>query len=128
MGASNVVVDTNTIIEYFRSKDKLKTTLRKLPDETDLFLSSVSVYELHMGAPNEDKQRDVQKLTENFSILPFTEDVAKQAAIIYHQLKRKNQLIEFRDIFIAATCIVNNIPLVTANRKHFDRIEGLQLA
>jgi tRNA(fMet)-specific endonuclease VapC len=81
-----------------------------------------------MGAPNEDKQRNVQKLTDNFSILPFTEDVAKQAAIIYHQLKKKNQLIEFRDIFIAATCIVNNIPLVTANRKHFDRIEGLQLA
>lgn len=128
MGTANVVVDTNTIIEYFRSKDKLKTTLRKLPEETDLFLSSVSVYELHMGAPNEDKQRDVQKLIENFSILPFTEDVAKQAAMIYHQLKKKNQLIEFRDIFIAATCIVNNIPLVTANRKHFDRIEGLQMA
>jgi tRNA(fMet)-specific endonuclease VapC len=36
-------------------------------------------------------------------------------------------MIEFRDIFIAATCIVNELPLITLNKKHFKRIEELKL-
>lgn len=36
-------------------------------------------------------------------------------------------MIEFRDIFIAATCIVNGLPIVTLNKKHFKRIAGLKI-
>jgi len=36
-------------------------------------------------------------------------------------------MIEFRDIFIAATCMVNNLPVKTLNKKHYDRIEGLSV-
>lgn len=128
MGTTNLVVDSNVIIDYFRSSNKPKTTLRLIDPETDLFLTSVSLYELYMGATDEQKKKDLQQLVENFIILPFSEDVAKQAGIIFHQLKKKNQLIEFRDIFIAATCILYDMPLKTANTKHFTRIEGLRLA
>jgi tRNA(fMet)-specific endonuclease VapC len=31
-------------------------------------------------------------------------------------------MIEFRDIFIAATAIVNEMPVKTLNLKHFQRI------
>lgn len=41
--------------------------------------------------------------TEGISVLPFNEDVASKAAMIYHQLRQINQMIEFRDLFIAAT-------------------------
>jgi tRNA(fMet)-specific endonuclease VapC len=70
---------------------------------------------------------DVQNITEDLSVLPFTDVIAQKAADIYHQLKHNNQLIEFRDIFIAATCIVNDLPLVTLNKKHFQRIDGLEI-
>lgn len=36
-------------------------------------------------------------------------------------------MIEFRDIFIAATCVVNKASLLTLNKKHFTRIAGLQV-
>lgn len=32
------------------------------------------------------------------------------------------------NIFIAATCIVNELPIVTLNKKHFERIKGLDIA
>ena len=67
-------------------------------------------------------------LTEDLSILPFTDAVSIQAAQIYHRLRLSNQMIEFRDIFIAATCIVNELPIATLNKKHFKRIEGLKIA
>jgi len=36
-------------------------------------------------------------------------------------------MVEFRDIFIASTSIEYNLPLVTLNKKHFNRIEHLEL-
>jgi len=53
--------------------------------------------------------------------------VAVKAAQIYHSLKSNNQLIEFRDIFIAATCVVNDQPIVMLNKKHFQRIREIKL-
>jgi len=60
-------------------------------------------------------------------VLPFDENVSLQAGEIYHFLRRTNKMIEFRDIFIAATCINYNLPLKTLNKKHFQRIKNLRL-
>jgi tRNA(fMet)-specific endonuclease VapC len=122
-----MVIDTGIFIEHLRAKDKLGTMLYKISDNTDLFISSVSLYELYMGATNKEKEADVKNITEDLSVLPFTDAVAQKAAQIYHQLRLSNQMIEFRDIFIAATCIVNGLPIVTLNKKHFKRIDGLKI-
>jgi len=53
--------------------------------------------------------------------------IAINAAKIFQHLKRQSKTIELRDILIAATAMVNSLPIVTLNRKHYERIEGLQL-
>jgi len=88
-------------------------------------VSSVTLYELYMGATTHQKWIEVKVLTDDIPVLPFTKDVAEKAAIIYQELRKTNKLIEFRDIFIAATAIVNEFPVLTRNSKHFKRIEGL---
>ncbi len=70
---------------------------------------------------------DIKLVTSNLVVLPFSNEIALKAAEIYHNLKGRNKLIEFRDIFIAATCIVNELPIVTLNKKHFQRIDGLTI-
>jgi tRNA(fMet)-specific endonuclease VapC len=122
-----MVIDASIFIEHLRAKDKLATTLYKIADNSEIFISSISLYELYMGATTRDKEKDVKIITEDLSILPFTDSVAVKAAQIYHQLKLNNQIIEFRDIFIAATCIVNELPIATLNKKHFTRIRGLKI-
>lgn len=122
-----MVIDTGIFIEHLRIKDKTASTLYKLADNSDLFISAVSLYELYMGATTIEKEADVQNITSDLSILPFTDAVAQKAAEIYHQLRRSSQVIEFRDIFIAATALVNELPIVTLNKKHFKRVDGLQI-
>ncbi len=122
-----MVADTGIFIEHLRAKDKLSTTLYKISESTDIYVSAVTVYELYLGATNKDKERDVRVITENFTVLPFTDTVAQKAAELYHKLRLSNQMIEFRDIFIAATCIVHELPIVTLNKKHFKRIHGLKI-
>lgn len=122
-----MVIDTGIFIEHLRAKDKRKTSLYNLPSDVELFISSVSLYELYMGATTPEKENDIMLITEDISILPFSDFVAVEAAKIYHKLRLSNKLIEFRDIFIAATCLVNDLPLVTLNKKHFTRIKGLTI-
>ncbi|HEY4327172.1 MAG TPA: type II toxin-antitoxin system VapC family toxin [Mucilaginibacter sp.] len=122
-----MVIDTNIIIDHLRSKDKLASKLYQLSDEPTLYISAVSIYELYMGATSKDKEKDIKLVTESLIVLPFTDAVALQASKIYHQLKKENELIEFRDIFIAATCLVNGLSIATLNKKHFKRIEGLKI-
>jgi len=98
-----------------------------LPNNVPYFISSVSIYELFMGATSAQKEYDFRDVIRNIDVLSVDEAVAIKAGEVYHLLKKKNQLIEFRDIFIAATCIVNDMPLATLNKKHFQRIEGLIL-
>ena len=120
-----MVIDTSIFIEFLRAKNKSKTTLYKLPDHLQLYVTSVTLYELYMGATTEEKINDIKVLTEDIGVLSFNEEVAKKAAKLFHQLRKSNQMIEFRDIFIAATCLVNNQPIKTLNKKHFERIKGL---
>lgn len=122
-----MVVDTGVFIDFLRAKDKSKTILSNLPDSTAIFISAVTLYELNMGASNEQKKKDVNLLTESVPSLSFTREIAIEAADIYLELRKSNKLIEFRDIFIAATARVNDLPVLTLNKKHFSRIEGLRV-
>jgi len=122
-----MVVDTNIFIEYLRAKDKLNTVLLKLPDKIEMSISSTTVYELFMGVNTEMKRKEIQILTGNLNLLSFNYEIATKSAEIYNDLKYKNQLIEFRDIFIGATAIVYQLPILTLNRKHFERIREIKI-
>lgn len=122
-----MVVDTSIFIEFLRKKDKTNTILYSISEVFPLAISSITLYELLMGATDNKKSYDIQLLTEDLLILHFDEHVAKKSAEIYHQLRKENKMIEFRDIFIAATCIVHEMPLKTLNIKHFERISGLKV-
>ena len=66
-------------------------------------------------------------LLEKINVLPFDKDVVKQAVIVNKQLKQKRKQIDLADLFIAATAIANNLPFATLNRKHFERIDSLDI-
>jgi tRNA(fMet)-specific endonuclease VapC len=125
--ARGVVIDTSIFIDYLRAKNKEKTKLQTLPNDTFVSVSSITLYELYMGATNPQKWIDVTTLTDSLQVLPFNKEVAEKAAIIYQDLRRSNNIIEFRDIFIAATAIVYTLPVWSTNKKHFNRIKDLIL-
>ena len=122
-----MVVDTSIFIEHLRAKDKLKTSLYQISEQTKIFISADSIYELYMGATTKEKENDIILLTEDLEVLSFTDSVSIKAADIYHELRRSNKMIEFRDIFIAATCLVYELPILTLNKKHFKRVKGLDI-
>lgn len=127
MASPSVLIDTSIFIEHLRKQDKTKSILYKVVDSYVLHTSTVVEFELYAGATSEQKQQDVGLVLMHSTIMPLTSDVAQQAARLYRQLRAANQLIEMRDILIAATALAYGLPLMTFNAKHFDRIPSLHL-
>jgi predicted nucleic acid-binding protein len=60
MESSGMVVDTSIFIEFLRAKDKTKTALFLIPNDQQIYISSVTLYELLMGASTPDKISDIK--------------------------------------------------------------------
>lgn len=115
------------MIEYLRSHNRAQTAFTKLFSDNELYLSPISVFELFKGATSEAKKQDVENICQQVIVLDFNLDTAKIASEIYLDLRTKNKLIEFRDILIAATALQYTLPVETLNKKHFERVEWLEL-
>lgn len=122
-----MVADTSIFIEYLRAKKKETTILQNLPNNSELCISTIAMYELFIGAKDQEKWAEADKLIEDLVTFRFDHRVAILSAKIYHQLRKDNKMIEFRDIFIAATAMHNKLPLLTLNKKDFSRIKNLEI-
>jgi len=60
-------------------------------------------------------------------ILSLDDNSAKKASELYKLLSKKGEILDLRDLFIASICLNNNLKLLTLNRKHFERVPGLEL-
>ena len=127
MAGKIVVLDTSILIDFFRKTAKNKTELIKLVDEGYSYcISAITEYEIYVGATVAQHGYWKQFLLTT-NVLPFDTDAVVKAVEINHQLKRKRQQIDIADLFIAASSMINGLPLATLNKKHFERIEGLRL-
>jgi len=55
-----ILIDTDVVIEYLRSKQKSSTELIRLLENHDIFLSSISEFELFLGAKTKRHQTDLE--------------------------------------------------------------------
>ena len=127
MAEKLVLADTSILIEYFRKTNKDGSILMSLFDQGyDFAISAITHYEVYSGTTTIQLAfwQDLLKRTE---VLALDKIVAQSAVDINSELKRKRKQIEIADLFIAATAIVNNLPFATLNRRHFERIDGLNL-
>jgi predicted nucleic acid-binding protein len=69
----------------------------------------------------------VRRLVAAIPVLPLDREAATRAAVVRQRLARKGVPIGMADSLIAGIALVNNLPLLTRNRKHFENVEGLRL-
>jgi predicted nucleic acid-binding protein len=66
-----------------------------------------------------------QAMIGGFDILPTGRTTAQHYAVVAQRLRRRNELIGTNDLWIAASALAHESPLVTRNASHFSRVEGL---
>lgn len=123
-----VLLDTSVLIDYYRKKDKSKSYFYQLTDRYSAFaISAITYFEIYTGVSTDEQRLIWDAFFQEIIILPFDAEVSKAAANINIELKRISKQIDIADLFIAATAISNNLVYATLNKKHFRRIEKLNL-
>ena len=61
-------------------------------------------------------------------VIPLTKPMAKMAAVIQADLRKKGTEIGHTDTLIAGISLTSELQLITNNTDHFKRIKGLEIA
>ena len=121
-------LDSNVVSDMLRGEPAVIRHLETVRDNDDiLFVPSIVYYEVVRGLKAAGKTRmlkDFQKFYDEAEHLSLNMDAIEKSVEIYLQL-HKGQMIEDNDIYIAAIAMVNGCTLVSANVRHFSRVEGL---
>jgi len=109
-----VLLDTDVLIDHLRGHRRLD-----LVDQA-WRISVVTRCELFAGR-NTDEPR-LRQVLRQLVELPVESEVAESAG----RIRRTTQLA-VPDALIAATALTHQLPLMTRNRRHFERVAGLTM-
>ncbi len=127
MVKEKIALDTNVVIDIFNNK---KNIIDRLNEYQTIYLPVTVCGELLFGAKNSARSQENERKCINFinncHLLNIHELIAQEYAATRKKLKNKGRPIPENDIWIAATCIVNNIPLITYD-SDFNHIDDLVL-
>ncbi len=124
------VLDTNTLIYFFKGMGKVSETLLATSPR-DIAIPAVVVFELEVGIAKSTapvrRRRQLDQLLAVTTLLPFGRDEARAAASLRAKLEEKGWPIGPFDTLIAGTALARNSTLVTHNLDEFGRVPSLQV-
>jgi len=91
-------------------------------------LSIITYYEILNGLLFKDARKQFVRFEELNKVIPLTLQMAKTAAFIQSDLRKKGSEIGHTDTLIAGISITSELQLITNNTEHFKRIKGLEIA
>ncbi len=125
---TEILVDTTILIDHFRKLKKDHTLLRRAFSSFEkLYISAMTLYEIEFGYERDKRVSQLTDLLPYFVLLPINDLIARQAASLHSNLIAQNKDTGIRDVFIASTALVHQLPLLTLNIKHFERVSTLSL-
>ena len=125
-----VLLDTDVFSYLMRPKDARGDAYRPHVKGKTAAVSFITVGELLYGAEKRKwSAKTMSRLQEKLkavAVVPYDVELCRTYARIRASLPA-GVVVAANDLWIAASAIRHSIPLVTNNRKHFERIPGLKL-
>lgn len=125
------ILDTDIIIYWLNDTfSNIRNKINSISND-EIYISSITVAELYFGAYYSSQViKNIELLNEftsELSILYLDTECGKIFGKIKADLKRKGEIINDSDLFIASIAIRNMMQLVTNNDRHFRRIGDLKI-
>ena len=120
-----MLVDTDVLIWHLRGYPQ---ATRRLDELGALTLSAVSYLEVLQGMRNKAELVAVKKMLQHraATLLPVSKAITQRAIELMESLTLSHGL-QIGDALIAATALEHQLPVLTANVKHFSAVEGLKI-
>lgn len=126
-----MILDTSFLIDVLRGENTIGEAVQTVDEQGTARVSSITVMELwegvHLAESSERERTVVKELLEDLREAPFDRECGTIAGEIAAELHRNGEPIEDADVMIAATALVHDVPVVTNNVAHFERIDDLEI-
>jgi predicted nucleic acid-binding protein len=116
---SKYLLDSDIIIWHLRGRIEITEMLKDLQRSGLPACSAISILEVQLGVKTKDEEGKTDRFLESLKVFDVNMDIAKMAARLIREYKAKGVTIDLPDSIIASTCILNDMILVTYNRKHY---------
>jgi predicted nucleic acid-binding protein len=129
------LLDTSTLSDVIRPASKRPATVARhlkayLRAQGRLTISEMSCYEVLRGLRKKGasvQERQFVQFCQHVELLPVDFAVLDRAATLWAASRRIGQSVDDGDLIIVATALLHELPLVTANTRHFEWVEGVSL-
>ena len=123
------LLDTDVCVELLRGNEQVIESRRRTLDE--VATTWITACELSYGAAKsrapERNQTLVSELLATLRVVGLDHPAAQVFGRIKSVLERAGNILADADLMIASIALAQGASLVTGNRKHYDRIEGLRI-
>ena len=124
------LLDTDWVVHCLHGVTRVTARLDQLmPDGVGL--SIVSMAELYQGVffstDPEGNERALHQFLAGIDVLPIDDAVCRIFASERGRLRAAGTPIGDFDLLIGSTAIRHNLTLLTNNRRHFERMQGLRI-
>ena len=124
------LVDTDWVIDHLNGIGRVSSRLDDLADE-GLGLSIISLAELYDGllgpAARESDELQLERFLESVEVVPLDEATCRIFAGERRRLRAAGNIIGDFDLMIGSTALRHGLTLLTNNRRHFERMAGLNI-
>jgi len=117
-------LDTNIAIEFLKGNKLVIDRIRLISQEMEIFITHISLCELYQGIYLSDKIDKELNEIENFlgsvKVIGFDDFSCREFGRLFAYLKEKGKMTNEFDLMIASIVKVNDMVLVTRDKKHFE--------
>ncbi|MBA3948101.1 MAG: PIN domain-containing protein [Herpetosiphonaceae bacterium] len=118
-------LDTTIIIAILRPDPVITTRISTISAAVSHIIIGELLYGAEISGQTEQEVAKIQSLLAETRLLRCDWTTAGHYAKIKANLKQRGELIPENDMWIAATAMHHNVVLITRDRRHFERVEGL---
>jgi predicted nucleic acid-binding protein len=114
--------DTNIFIAIFKGDAKLKILI----ESANSAINTIVYLELIQGAKSKADVSKIEKYLNRFELIHFDKAISQKAIELVRTFSKSHGLM-LADAVIAATCLENDLTLITFNAKDFRFVDGLKI-
>jgi len=120
-----MIIDTDVLIWYMRGNKK---AYKVIEDQQGFFTSVITYIELVQGMRNKNELIELRRAFRewNTKILYINEEISSKA-MFYIERHYLSHSLQLADALIASTALVNGLPILTGNDKHYRMIKELEI-
>ena len=124
-----VVIDTDVLIAFSKGNEKIIEKIKWLETFDSLAPTMLNAEEFLVGLyfSTEDSINKGKLMLQKFKIYDYTSMELSNVVQVKAMQKKKGTPIGKYDETIAGICLAKNEKLFTLNKKHFGKIDNLQL-